>query len=239
MSINVSLAPGTSSITVGVSNLYPPASHAHGNITNDGKIGVQQNQVVGTGSGGVLEAYGALDNFHVGDCGTTFFQSDAQLSYVLQSIDSAFAGTAGIGHGHGNIEAEGRIGTSSGLIVVTGSTGILQTASSIGSTSVANVVSTPSQITSNQNNYTLGTAADIFRISSDAARDITGVVATASGDAKVLLNVGSFSITLKHQSASSTAANRFLCAGGSDFVLSADSSCCIIYDSTTARWRVG
>ena len=106
-----------------------------------------------------------------------------------------------------------------------------------GADAVANVVVSPSQITSNQNDYSPGTG-DIVRLSSDAARDITGITAGSAGQVRVLTNVGSFAITLKHQSASSTAANRFLVPWAGDCIISADSSVMIVYDSTTARWRV-
>jgi hypothetical protein len=54
----------------------------------------------------------------------------------------------------------------------------------------------------------------------------------------VLTNVGSFAITLKHQSASSTAANRILVPWGGDAIITADSAAVLTYDATTARWRV-
>jgi hypothetical protein len=106
-----------------------------------------------------------------------------------------------------------------------------------GSDAVPNVVQSPSQITGNQNDYA-PTAGDIIRISSDAARTITGLTAGASGDVRVLVNVGSFAITLAHQSASSTAANRFLVSFGSDYIIAANAAATLIYDGTTSRWRV-
>ena len=98
-------------------------------------------------------------------------------------------------------------------------------------------ISSPSQITANQNDYSLP-AADIVRISANAARDITGFAAGISGQAVLLQNVGSFPITLKHQSASSTAANRIIVPWAGDYVVTADSSAIVVYDSTTSRWRV-
>lgn len=98
---------------------------------------------------------------------------------------------------------------------------------------------TPSQITSNQNNYNptnLGISNRV-RLSSDAARDITGITAHDDGKVLIINNVGSFDITLKHESASSTAGNRFT-LGGSDYVISSGTSCIIHYDSTSSRWRL-
>lgn len=107
-------------------------------------------------------------------------------------------------------------------------------------TAPVNVTTTPSQITSNQNDYALAIAAnDIFRISSDAARNITGITAGLfDGHAILLRNVGSFAITLKHQDTGSTAANRIISPWAGDVVISANSSMLLIYDNTLSRWVV-
>lgn len=99
-------------------------------------------------------------------------------------------------------------------------------------------VLTPAQITSNQNDYnpTGAGAADVLRISSDAARSITGLGFPAGNKAVVLMNVGSFSITLSNASVSSVAANRF--AIGADFSLDANKAVLVIYDATSSRWRM-
>lgn len=96
---------------------------------------------------------------------------------------------------------------------------------------------TPAQITSNQNDYSptgLSTAT-ILRINSDAARDITGLAGGGKGGVKVITNTGSFTITLKGESASSAAANRF---SGSDVSLAAGGTITLYYDATSSRWRV-
>jgi hypothetical protein len=102
---------------------------------------------------------------------------------------------------------------------------------------VANVVNSPAQITANQNNYSLP-SADIVRVNSNAARDVTGFVAGTSGQAVLLVNVGSHAITIKHQSASSNAANRVVVPWAGDFVLDANGGAVLlVYDATTERWR--
>ena len=98
-------------------------------------------------------------------------------------------------------------------------------------------VTSPSQITSSQNDYA-GCARGVNRISSDAARNITGMAAGSDGEVRVIVNVGSFTITLVHQSTSSTAANRFLVSFGADYLLAANAAVVAIYDNTTARWRL-
>jgi hypothetical protein len=104
-------------------------------------------------------------------------------------------------------------------------------------TRLSNVVSSPSQIGANQNDYAIG-SGDIFRISSDAARTITGIVAGTSGATILLVNVGSFAITLSHQSSSSTAANRLIVPWAGDCVIAASAAVSLYYDGTTSRWRV-
>jgi hypothetical protein len=106
-----------------------------------------------------------------------------------------------------------------------------------GSDAIAPTVASPSQITANQNDYA-GATADINRLSSDAARDITGFSGGADGKTLVLVNVGSNTITLKHQSTSSTAANRIIVPWAADYILAADGAAVLVYDNTTSRWRV-
>ena len=95
---------------------------------------------------------------------------------------------------------------------------------------------TPSQITSDQNDYALSAAASSLRLSSDASRNVTGIQGGAAGRLIIVHNVGSNPITLKKDNgSSSTAANRF--AFYSDVVLLADESITLQYDTTSARWR--
>lgn len=102
----------------------------------------------------------------------------------------------------------------------------------------------PAQITSNQNNYSLGTGtagvSKNVRLSSDTSRNITGFVTTpvqVDGQEHILWNVGTQDIVLKHQDASSTAANRILSTTGADLTITANRAALLFYDSTTVRWR--
>lgn len=101
---------------------------------------------------------------------------------------------------------------------------------------VSLTVTTPAQITANQNDYALP-AGGIARVSSDAARDVTGLVAGSDGRTIAIVNVGAQTVTLKHQNAGSAAANRFLNSTAADIVLSADQAADCLYDGTTLRWR--
>lgn len=98
------------------------------------------------------------------------------------------------------------------------------------------VTATPSQITSNQNNYALPSNTDIVRLSSDAVRTITGFEAD-TGAVVTLYNVGSFDIRIDHEDTASTAANRVMSATGADIVLAPTDNVTLVYDSTSSRWR--
>lgn len=107
-----------------------------------------------------------------------------------------------------------------------------------GADAIANVVTSPAQLTADQNNYAPGTG-DIFRLDASAARNITGVVAGTNGQAILLVNTGSHAITLKHQSTSSTEANRLVVPWAGDYVMAANGGAALlIYFTALSRWRV-
>lgn len=98
----------------------------------------------------------------------------------------------------------------------------------------------PDQITADQDDYTptdLSTAG-IIRLSSDAARAITGLSGGKQGRFIRLYNVGAFTITLNDEDSSSVAANRFTCPGSSNFAIQEAGSADLWYDGTSSRWRV-
>lgn len=101
-----------------------------------------------------------------------------------------------------------------------------------------NVTVSPTQLSASANDYA-GLTGDIHRMSSSSAVNITGIVAGVSGEAKLLVNVGTFAITLKHASTSSTAANRMSVPWAGDYVLDANGGAAlVVYDATSSLWRV-
>jgi hypothetical protein len=97
---------------------------------------------------------------------------------------------------------------------------------------------TPAQITSNQDNYNPGGYAYLQRWSTNAALNVTGLTFTnpqENGQTHIILNIGSFSIVLKHD-VTSTPANRFFCAGAVDITVPASRMAIVIYDSAAQRW---
>ena len=101
-------------------------------------------------------------------------------------------------------------------------------------------VISPSQITSNQNDYnpTDGATTLWWRLTSDASRTITGIVAGNQGVIHYLENIGGTEIILAHQHSGSSSSNRFVAPSGLDYVLKGGDTVLIRYDTTTARWRV-
>lgn len=96
---------------------------------------------------------------------------------------------------------------------------------------------TPAQIVANTNDYAPAgmSTASFLRLSTDASRNITGLTGGAAGRFIWIINVGSFNIVLKDESASSTAANRFSLDG--DVTLAPEGSLGLWYDGTTTRWQ--
>jgi hypothetical protein len=107
---------------------------------------------------------------------------------------------------------------------------------------IAPVILSPSSLSASQNDYAPG-VCDILRLASSTAVDITGLVAgTVDGAMRLIINVnssGGANITLKHESASSTAANRFRSVTTADVVLLADGgSVTLTYSTAISRWRI-
>jgi hypothetical protein len=96
---------------------------------------------------------------------------------------------------------------------------------------------TPAQIAGNKNDYE-PTAQLLQRWSSDASRNVTGMVAGVDAELRIVANVGSFDIVLKNADSASAAANRFAMTSGADVTLTAGQMAMAVYDSTTARWRL-
>jgi len=100
-------------------------------------------------------------------------------------------------------------------------------------------VISPAQLVANTNDWQPTDYATCGRIrfSTDASRDITGIVALTDGVRITLQNIGAFNAVLKHD-VTSTAANRFYCPNSADLTLRPNGSVVIEYDSASSRWRV-
>lgn len=107
-----------------------------------------------------------------------------------------------------------------------------------GTTNITGKIS-PTQLAANTNNWNptgLSTATTI-RLSTDASRDLTGILAGTDGRLLLLQNIGAFPLVLKHD-VTSTSANRILCPNSVDLTLNQNASVWLSYDATSSRWRV-
>jgi len=97
----------------------------------------------------------------------------------------------------------------------------------------------PAQIVANtdEDNPAGLSTATVLRLSTDASRNLTGIVGGTDGRLLNICNIGAFNLVLKHD-VTSTAANRFYCPGSADFTLTPNSTATLLYDSTSSRWRV-
>ena len=99
----------------------------------------------------------------------------------------------------------------------------------------------PPQITANQDNYapTGFAGATVLRLDLDNNRTITGLAGGVDGKIVMLINTTTTrTLTLAHESASSTAANRFLAPNAQDLTVQPLCTAMLWYDSTSSRWRI-
>jgi len=250
------VSSGTSPTTLSGYGITDAASstHAHGSISNDGKIGSTSGQIVLTTTGGALTTAATIGSASLAATAVTAGSYGSATSVGTFTVDAAGRLTAAASTAISLAASAITSGTlSASLLPTTGVSASSLTTGTVaaarigahasthqtgGADAVTNVVQSPAQITIATTNNYAPAAGDIIRLSSSAAATITGIAAGASGDTRVLVNVGSFSITLAHQSASSTAANRFLVSFGADYILGANAAAVIVYDATTTRWRV-
>jgi hypothetical protein len=97
-------------------------------------------------------------------------------------------------------------------------------------------------LTTNQNDWAPG-VADVYFVTSTGNVTITGLVANANnGFSTTIINTnasGGSTITLSHESSSSTAANRFTSPFGSNVILyGGGGSATLVYHAASSRWRI-
>jgi hypothetical protein len=97
-------------------------------------------------------------------------------------------------------------------------------------------------LTTNQNDWAPG-VADVYFVTSTGNVTITGLVANANnGFSTTIINTnasGGSTITLAHESSSSTAANRFTSPFGANVILyGGGGSATLVYHAGSSRWRI-
>lgn len=198
---------------------------------------------------GIEAAYALFYSPNAAWCPTTIRGFTGQTAPLTQWMDPTGATTLAKVDAAGNVHATVFVGgaiydaTTKLSISLSDTTGVSISNGVVGyadmnlSGRLISPWNTRPELTANANDLDLGKYRNV-RISSDAARSITGILAGFDGEERLVVNVGAFNITLENQDAGSTAENRLLCPGGADVVLAPDEAVKIVYDDTTDRWRV-
>lgn len=106
---------------------------------------------------------------------------------------------------------------------------------------IFNLAITPTGISGTVDNWnpTGLAAANRIRVSAASGTDLTGLVAGADGQTLLMQNVGSFALTVHHQSTGSTAANRLVTPTAANLTWNPGTMQQWIYDASTPRWWIG
>jgi hypothetical protein len=211
---------GLTGITDAADNIQIPH-----NVSLPGKSLTSNAATIGSFfiSGGTLRATNGTSTQFGSSNGT----STDNINYVWMRQDGHIAWYGDIGLRRDNV----------GTLTVTNA--------STGGGSLAFTNSSPSGYTVDQNNLVL-TGSAFQRLSGTAARNITGIAPPSGShvDGRMIriYNVGSFNLTLKHNSGSSTAPNRMFCVQSVDIIIAPNDYAELIYDGTNngsgaAGWR--
>jgi len=97
----------------------------------------------------------------------------------------------------------------------------------------------PAQLTANTNDWapTGFASAYAVNVSTSANISLTGLAGGTDGREVMLVNTTAYTLTISHESGSSTAANRFTCSGSASAVLRQNDAMQFRYDGATSRWR--
>ncbi len=159
--------------------------------------------------------------------------------------DSLTLDTSGTGTFSNNLGCSGALFSNGGQVQLTSGFYLVRAASRVGRltdsgnnpATLCSPANTPAALSANTNDWSPGPGW-FNRISASSAVNLTGMVAGQDGEVRFLWNVGANTITLVHQSASSSAANRWLSTTGADLALAANKIALATYDTTSACWRV-
>lgn len=194
--------------------------------------------------GGTLGATGAVTfGSTLGVTGATTFSNTGASAIDVAGGINAGSGNVGI------VGTDGRIPALNATYFASATTATDWTYSgalTAGGAWFQTGVISPSAITADQNDYapTGFSTAGVVRVSHNNAggnRSVTGLAGGAAGRTVTLCFISTSSaetFTLVHDSASSTAANRFISPSFADVALGAGECTGLYYDGVTSRWRV-
>lgn len=95
--------------------------------------------------------------------------------------------------------------------------------------------------TGTQNNFALDGPFSYLKCNNASALTITGALVDSGNidGSRVIFEAINSTVTLKHQSSSSSSANRFINDTGADIVLGLGERAFLFYDTANTKWRVG
>lgn len=173
------------------------------------------------------------------DATTTNLRPNTVDGSDTKAINVLGGGATGVGRGsrvsvHGNEHA-----TNPGIVEVVAGNAASARIRYSGAEECTAIVS-PSSVATDRNdwNATGFPAARVIRATASAPINVSGIVPTFDNRRLLLINVGSNNLTLTHESASSAAANRFLCPASTAVVLTPNASVELFYDATLTRWFI-
>ena len=244
-SVNTCVGRGAGSVLTSSGNSYVGAFCGSSATTGGDNTAVGYNSLVSITTGSNLVAIGhSAAQYHAnGSTSLTTAANSIYIGYQVRGFNNSDSNSIVIGYqsiGEGANTAV--IGNSSTVQQHFYATQYLKTEGSLVFAS-----STPAAIVANQNDYVL-TGSAFQRLNCTTASDITGIAPPTGGahvDGRMirLVSVGTATVTLKHNSASSTAANRMFVSSAADKALATNAWADLVYDSTdngsgAAGWRV-
>lgn len=211
--------------------------------TDNSLLGIQAGQSITTGTHNVCMGRDA-GAFHAnGSTALTTPTNSVYIGFGSRGLNNSDSNSIVVGHiaiGEGANTAV--IGNSSTVQQHFYATRYVKTEGSLVFAS-----STPAAIAANQNDYVL-TGSGFQRLNCTTASDITGIAPPTGGahvDGRMirLVSVGTATVRLMHNSASSAAANRMYRHNGTDVSLTVNEWADLVYDSTdngsgAAGWRI-
>jgi hypothetical protein len=238
----VRTALGLGSIAIYNSADYSISSHTHTLNIGNGTSGVisyltnERLDIVGSGATSIV--YNDSTNK------ITISSSNSGISNKLGNTSAiTINGTYSVGVNLDNTSRS--LSQNNTMAIMGGNVGVgtltpiydLDIVGAIRSTESVGVVVKPT-ISSSQNDWNPGDGSVIRVSASNNSLNITGLVAGVDGQRKLLYNGGTRDITLINSSSSSSTNNRFLIFNGSNYILNPNAAVELLYDSTSARWRI-